>query len=212
MKKSQFYMNNICLNICLIRLKRKGFSLIELVLVISIIAITASFVIPLLNGTQEKAYQDTVTQEMKEIQKAFGNLNRDCLLSKSNLQECVKYGLWGLFTRKHPADSNKDLEAYSPERMRGWRGKYMSFEDTVRIDPSSDGQQESTDASAVEVMVIKDPYGGYYRVLGVTPFDESKLFLVCTGLDNKLDTVSSNKDADGNIIALGDDKVIKLIP
>ena len=212
MKKSQIHINEICLNVCLLRLKRRCFSLIELVLVISIIAITASFVIPLLNGTQEKAYQDTVTQEMKEIQKAFGNLNRDCLLSKSNLLECVKYGLWGLFTKKHPVDSNKDLEDFSPDRMRGWRGKYMSFEDTVRINPLLNGQPESTGVSSVAIMVIKDPYGGYYRVLGVSPFDESKVFLVCTGLDKKLDTVSTNKDSDGNIIALGDDKVLNLIP
>ena len=191
--------------------KYKYFSLIELIVVISIIAATASFVVPLLSGTEDKAYHDTTTREMKEIQFAFKNLNKDCLLNENEFKECVKYGLWALFSNKHPVDPLKNIEVFSPGRMRGWRGKYMNFEDSVNIDPNALGQQLSTNSLSVNIPVIKDPYGGYYRLLCPTPFDLEKIVLICTGGNRKLETVSTNIDTNGNILPIGDDMLIKLI-
>jgi competence protein ComGC len=190
----------------------KIFTILELIIVVSIISVLAAFLIPLLSDTESKALNDAEFDEMKKIQTAFIRLNQDCLLNDSELSECEKFGLWPLFQREHPLDSSKDLKAFDPERGKGWLGKYIAIEETRKINSTLDGQPESTAGTAVEVPVLKDPYGGYYRVLIPQGEAKIKLVVVCTGQDRELDTLSSSKNSDGNIESQGDDTVMRLLP
>ena len=194
------------------RKREINFTILELIIVVSIIAVLASFLIPLLSDTESKALNDTVSDEMKKIQRAYLRLNQDYLLSDSEVSECKKYGLWPLLQREHPADSSKDLNVFDPEKGKGWLGKYIVLEESIKIDSTLDGQPESSSGTAVEVPVIKDPYGGYYRVLIPPGGSKDKLVIVCTGPDLVLNTSSLSTDSDGNIEAQGDDRIMKLLP
>jgi len=193
-------------------MKRTRFTILELIIVVGIIAVLSTFLIPLFKNTQSKALKDVTFQEMKKIQRAFIRLNDDCLLTGSALEECEKYGLWVLFQREHPVLTGKNLQNYDPERGKGWLGKYMVSEGVVRIDPTLDGQKEGTGAGSVVIPVVKDSYGGYYRVLIPDGERKVKVVLVCAGPDGVLDTTSFSKDSDGDITAVGDDVVMRLLP
>ena len=103
----------------------KKFTILELIITVSIIAVLASFLVPLLSDTESKAVNDAVFDEMKKIQSAFIRLNNDCILDDTVLTECKKYGLWPLFQSEHPADQTKDLNVFDPEKGKGWLGKYI---------------------------------------------------------------------------------------
>ena len=85
--------------------KRK-FSLLELVIVVAILAVVASFLVPVLTAAAENAEEKIVKHEMSLIRDAFKRLNKDCFLNDSQLNEIINYGLWPLVQKNHPVKSS----------------------------------------------------------------------------------------------------------
>ena len=190
-----------------------GFTLVELVLVVVIIAVAASFLVPILGGVESRSVSEVTVYEMGRVRQAFAKLDSDCLLSDSQLSDIAEYGLWPLFRKEHPADSAKNLLEFDPDGNRGWRGPYAREEGEVEIDSGSDGQSApSPSGSGVVVPVLRDPYSGYYRVLIPRGGEPARLVLVCCGPDGVLDTTPDDKDSNGDIEARGDDDVVRLLP
>ena len=189
---------------------RNGFTLMELVLAVSILAVLAAFIVPTLSKVSQKARSDVVAYEMGKLRDAFRKLDGDCVLSDSQLEDIAGYGLWPLARIEHPADSSKNIPSYAPARRRGWRGPYAVEEGEEKIDPNSDGQAAS--GTGTRVPVFRDPYSGYYRVLIPRGGNPGRLVLVCTGPDGVLDTTPDDLDANGDVVAKGDDKVERLAP
>ncbi len=187
----------------------RRFSLIELVAVLGVIAVMAVIFIPYLSSTDIKAKEDVRAREMRSIQKAFGRLENDCVLTDSDLQDIADYGLWPLVSREHPYLGDEyDYEEYDYEKCKGWRGPYIERESEASIS-NTEGQPSGT----ITVPVINDPYGGYYRVIIPNGESSRKIALVCTGENGVLETSSSDWNGDKfDEDLIGDDAVLMLLP
>lgn len=226
---------------------RKNFSLIELLIVIGILGALLTLVLPGFNDTGEEAKDKVARTEMREIQKAFQRFAADVVFRKESddsnkyLKDVALYGLWPLLWSNHPnvAEGFTAVEYtdYDSDTAIGRRGPYLEQEGMVKItapaELDTDAGQVSADDGAIKIPVVKDPYGGYYRVLcpakrttGGNSLSEfkrlQKMVLVCTGPDRVLDTAVDSflaTDADNytsanadDIVAQGDDIVIRLMP
>lgn len=224
---------------------RKNFSLIELLIVIGILGALLTLVLPGFNDTGEEAKGKVARTEMREIQQAFQRFAADVVFRKESddsnqyLEDVALYGLWPLLWQSHPnsAVTGINYKDYDSDTGIGRRGPYLDEEGLVKItaptDLATSPGQVTDDSGTIKIPVIKDPYGGYYRVLcpaartdGGNSLSEfkrlQKLVLVCTGPDRTLDTgvdsfletthddyTSANAD---DIVAQGDDLVIRLMP
>jgi len=166
------------------------------------------------------------------------------------LRDIALYGLWPLIVENHPdTASGIRYDQYDPENGFGRHVPYLEYEGiqeiaapemTYRFEVetvSASGGQTAGSGSGIRIPVIKDPYGGYYRVLcpeirseanGGNDLEEEfrrlrRMVLVCTGPDRKLDTTTdhfiSTADKDyvksingDDLAAAGDDLVIRLLP
>lgn len=239
-------------------MKKNNLSLIELLLVTSILGVLVSLVLPEFRNVSTEAKAEAARLEMHKIQRAFQRFYADVLpVMKVNndvvgktkstnkyLHDIALYGLWPLLMKSHP-NNLFSYSSYSFESGFGSRAPYLEAEGVVEIaDPKitytfSGGEfgGQATGNSGIKIPVIKDPYGGYYRVLcpetrsvgdgGSNLVQEYKrlqrLVLVCTGPNLKLDTATSSfidkddvsyiRDLNGDdIVAQGDDIVIRLLP
>lgn len=253
----------------IMKLKRKSFSLIELLIVIGILGALSALILPMFHDTEKEAKDTVARNQMKDIQRAFGRFQSDLLaeLAKTDmdgeeatnyyLEDIARYGLWPLFVRNHPvlteetywtANKFKSYPEYDPEKQSGWRGQYLEYDGVMQIAApvlqyNYTGSGDSltvtnaggqTEGSSCKIPVIRDPYGGYYRVLcpearttdgnALSRGERLKrMVIVCTGPNRILETTTDSFlpaddesyvksiNAD-DIAAQGDDIVIRLIP
>jgi type II secretory pathway pseudopilin PulG len=208
-------------------MRKNNFSLIELLVVIGILGALATLVLPGFGDASDDAREKVATTEMREIQSAFRRFATDTLFKNSieKMQDTVNFGLWPLMKEAQPSNITAAVTYtdYDVESGIGRRGPYLRQEGLISItaDSANNGQAKN-ETGTVEIPVIKDPYGGYYRVLcpllSESDTDSQKkkklrkMVLICTGPDQTLDTTSNNLDADGSIIAQNDDKALRLMP
>jgi type II secretory pathway pseudopilin PulG len=206
-------------------MKKKYFSLIELLIVIGILGALCTLILPGFGDAEEDAKEKVVLTEMREAQNAFRRFASDVML-KSNItkmDDILKYGLWPLMKESHP-DSNSSItySDYDAESGIGRRGPYLQMEGEITIADTLTAGGQAEETAGIEIPVLKDPYGGYYRVMcPVIDYENDtdsektnklrRMVLVCSGPDRQLDTTNSNLE-DNKIKAQGDDKVIRLMP
>ncbi|MGL4853830.1 MAG: type II secretion system protein [Lentisphaeria bacterium] len=229
------------------------FTLVELLIVISILGVLVSLVLPTFNSVDDDARLNLAKFEMREIQQAFSKFASDVvfrseirgaiggmseeLISNRKLFDIALYGLWPLLIEHHPVlkegdQGYVDYGNYDFENMIGRRGSYLSVEDFVEIGkPEIIGSMVGqTEGMSGKIPVLKDPYGGYYRVICPEVRSDAvgnrlnefkrleRLVLVCTGANGILETFSDSF-ADGvhesmvdELEARGDDIIIRLMP
>ena len=204
-------------------MKKYNFSLIELLIVIGILGALCTLILPGFGNAEADAKEKVVLTEMKEAQSAFRRFSNDVML-KSNItkmEDILKYGLWPLMKESHPAGLSIAYSDYDPDTGIGRRGPYLQYEDKVTISSTPEAGGQATSGSGTDIPVMKDPYGGYYRVLcpeilsGDTDTAKKnklrRMVLICTGPNGQLETPNTNLE-DNNIKAQGDDMVIRLMP
>ena len=206
-------------------MKKKYFSLIELLIVIGILGALCTLILPGFGDAEEDAKEKVVLTEMREAQNAFRRFASDVML-KSNIMkmdDILKYGLWPLMKETHPdSASSITYSDYDAESGIGRRGPYLQMEGKITISSTLTAGGQAEDTNGIEIPVLKDPYGGYYRVMcPVIDYENDtdiekknklrRMVLVCSGPDKQLDTTNSNLE-DNKIKAQGDDKVIRLMP
>jgi type II secretory pathway pseudopilin PulG len=208
-------------------MKKNNFSLIELLVVIGILGALATLVLPGFGDASDDARDKVATTEMREIQSAFRRFATDTLFKNSieKMQDTVNFGLWPLMKEAQPSNITAAVTYtdYDAESGIGRRGPYLRQEGLISItaDSANNGQPKN-ETGTVEIPVVKDPYGGYYRVMcpqlaGEDTDSQKKkklqrMVLICTGPDQTLDTTNNNLDDDGSIIAQNDDKALRLMP
>ena len=204
---------------------RYDFSLVELLIVIGILGVLATLIIPNFNNTTDDAKEQVTITEMREIQNAFRRFSADVMLKNNNsrMENILKFGLWPLMKEDDPGSSITYTD-YDVETGIGRRGPYLQMEGEITISSSPTAGGQASESSGTTVPVMKDTYGGYYRVMCPEINSEDsetvkknklrRMVLVCTGTDRTLDTLNSNLDDDGNIkVPDGkDDKVLRLMP
>ncbi len=208
-----------------LRKRRKGFSLVELLVVTVILAVLVAIVLPTFGVTESEAHETVRDKEMNDLRQAFAAMEADCMLSNLQLNSVVNCGLWPVFQREDPESALPDLtvDIYDPARGRGWRGAYAGAEGTRPIDPdatNAPGQSllDPSDSDSVVVPVALNPWGNHYRVLCPRKADGTtnklnRMALVCPGSDGALDTLRpTDSDAENDVVAAGDDYVILLRP
>ena len=187
--------------------RARGFTVIELIVVLAVLAALATLLIPRLSVSTDNVNDTVLEKEMTDIQAAFMRFGADCVLTDAQLEDIRDYGLWLLFSSTHP-DGGDDYPAYDPAKTTGWRGAYALQEGTQDIDATAVGQP----AGGTAVPVLLDPHGGYFRVLmpnaGVGR--HRRLALVSTGRNKTLET--TDVPVSGLIQAGGDDHVLRLLP
>lgn len=210
-------------------MQKKYFSLIELLVVIGILGALCSLMLPGFGDAQEDAKKKVVMTEMREAQAAFRRFASDVMLKNNitKMEDILKFGIWPLMKKSHPNSTDSPhYDNYVSETGIGRRGPYLHKEWHIKIaddSPVDGGQTEVSSGDTVEIPVIKDPYGGYYRVI-CPALEEStgddrkeklrRMVLVCTGPDKNLDTPNTDLDDDDDIKCPADcdDKVVRLMP
>ncbi|MDD5727469.1 MAG: hypothetical protein PHV59_02795, partial [Victivallales bacterium] len=182
-------------------------------------------IIPSFNNTNEDAKEQVTITEMREIQNSFRQFAADVMLKNNSekMENILQYGLWPLLKESAP-EGSVTYSDYAAETAIGRRGPYLRAEGQITIasGPTTGGQAH-VDGGAVTIPIMKDPYGGYYRVMcpditGVTDDTVKKdklrrMVLVCTGPDKTLDTLNTEQEDDDIKVPDGkDDKVIRLMP
>ncbi len=167
------------------RLGRRGFTLMELLIVIGLLAALATLVLSNLTYTRTEALDGSLVQkELADIQRAFQRFAADCIPQQADYKLIAKYGLAPLIQYEGYLDENKNeawtFTRWDNDRRRGWRGPYMEYEaeEAINIDleggmPDYYGQIEPK-SGGWTVPLICTPYyvydkdnwhGGYYRVI-----------------------------------------------
>lgn len=195
---------------------RRGFSLIELMIVVAILGALVAIIIPSFGTSEQSAKDDVVVSEMRQLREAFAQFYLDNYPSDDALKDMAKYGLWPLFTTNAPPAPLASVVrvGYDAANRLGWRGPYALMEKSDQSVYLQTGQikdvAEGTVSGAVTAIpVALDPYGGYYRVTAPAS-DPTDLYLVCTGPDRTLQTPPTSTDAYGRLVAVGDDTVLPL--
>ncbi|MHB9130580.1 MAG: type II secretion system protein [Armatimonadota bacterium] len=86
---------------------RRGFTLIEMLIVIVVIAILALIVIPRLMSAGRKAKEATLRANLQELRNAIGQFEADCGVYPTNLNDLVAASETNLATTGVPANSYK---------------------------------------------------------------------------------------------------------
>ena len=205
-------------------MEKHHFSLIELLIVIGILGALCTLLLPGFNNTDEDAKDKVVSTEMREIQNTFRRFATDVMLKNNitKMEDVLKFGLWPLMKESHPGGLSVTYSDYDAETGIGRRGPYLQMEGEIIISGTPEAGGQATESTGTTIPVMKDPYGGYYRVIcpEIAEDDEDavkkkklqRMVLVCTGPDRVLDTLNTSLDADDKITAQNDDKVIRLMP
>ena len=195
---------------------RRGFSLIELMIVVAILGALVAIIIPSFGFSEQSAKDDVVVSEMRQLREAFAQFYLDNYPSDDNVAKMANYGLWPLFTTNAPPDHSASVAriGYDAANRLGWRGPYALMEKSdqsvyLQAGQIKDAAEGTVSGSAAAIPVALDPYGGYYRVT-VPASDPADLYLVCTGPDRTLQTPPTATDAFGRLTAVGDDTVLPL--
>lgn len=198
---------------------RRGFSLIELMIVVAIFGALVAIIIPSFGYSEQSAKNDVVIAEMHQIREAFARFYQDNYPSDDKLSAMASYGLWPLFTTNTPPNGLDSIVriGYDDANRLGWRGPYALMEKSDQPVYLKNGQPKNTteegggSGTPATIPVALDPYDGYYRVLHPdSDPDPVNLYLVCTGPDCTLQTKPSSTDAFGRLVAVGDDTVLPL--
>ena len=203
---------------------KRGFSLIELMIVIIILGALTAIIIPMFSYTEHQAKEDAVAAEMARIRRAYIDFYNDNFPSDTELANLARYGLYPLVRTNSPSGYGGNWDEavrgkYDPYNKLGWNGPYLMHEGpfvTVRVDAAMPmdqrGQREVSGGTQEAIPVVLDPYGGHYRVLASFA-DTNKLFLICTGIGRELDTMETDVDpTTGWIEAKGNDTALPLLP
>lgn len=205
----------------------------------------------------QKAFQRFAADVIfrSEVRPAINGLEASATSNKK-LYDIAAYGLWPLLCEVHPilessSDGYVSYDGYDESSGIGRRGPYLEQEGLMQVFPvtitsthttdlacgqenkiiGEDNTETSASGTDRRVPVIKDPYGGYYRVLcPVARTDGSghnlsefrrlqKMVLVCTGPNRKLETFPNSFDTSSphpsiadDIVAQGDDLIVRLMP
>lgn len=197
---------------------KRGFSLIELMIVIVILGALVAIIVPMFSYSELEAKEDAVTTEMARIRNAYLDFYNDNFPHNAELGNLSFYGFYPLCFSTEPEEyssthggtwSDAVRGEYDPYNDLGWNGPYLMHEGTNRVDITDVGQE--ADSGGMIIPIVKDPYGGYYRVLSASAEPE-KLSLICTGRNQELDTENTDTNEFGWIKAQDDDTALPLLP
>jgi prepilin-type N-terminal cleavage/methylation domain-containing protein len=205
----------------------KGFSLVELVLVIAILAIVASIVIVSFNDIGDRARYTAAKASMRALREAWvGNG-----MSAGYIAD-MKYTLGFTFTnlRMHylfEPPINHPAVMFNPETGLGWRGPYLNVGELTSIGSNETmitiGSISYKVSDYSDSFTVADPWGGPFilQIPEAGEFTKSvsdaKCFryarLVSAGPNREFETPNdrlAGMEANGVIEARGDDLVLFL--
>lgn len=187
----------------------RAFSLIELMIVIVILGALTAIIVPMFSYSETNAKEDAVTAEMAAIRKAYLEFYNDNF-PEDELSNLANYGLYPLVRQPEPITTpansypgtwaNAVHSDYDHYNDLGWNGPYLMHEGLQQVRVNIYGQVTTNAGTQCEIPIVKDPYGGYYRVVNAQN-DSDKLSLICTGRNLQLDTTDSTTNAYGWVTA-----------
>lgn len=148
--------------------KRRGFTLVEMVVVVAILGVVAGIVVYLVAGAQDSAETKALQAELSEIRKASQRFAADMGEPPRYLAELMQspepadsLGGWWWRTDGTPAPR---LRSFDPAVARGWNGPY------IKSEAVSSGTQEATEsrlktASTYESAASSKPQGKRLSIL-----------------------------------------------
>ena len=183
------------------QMKRAGFSLIEIVVAISIISILAAVMVPVVSGIMDDARVATVKSDLAVIKKAYLEYFTDTGRWPGN-----DGNYWDRNTFNDPLDSDNYLLYSDTRNTNGWDGPYLE-----KGALGADGTNMAFCDSGNGVGLL-DPWGYRYRVRGLAAGAQAgvpsgALVIYSRGPDNQLDT----SDANMAVGRGGDDDVVMIV-
>jgi prepilin-type N-terminal cleavage/methylation domain-containing protein len=188
-------------------MKKKNFTLVELIVVVAIVAVIGSGIAVTYTGLQEDAKAKMTLYEMKEIKDAFTRFYDDNYLElnkpivnhaggieSDKMAYFETYGLWPLLKHKIEITGNPDMEfsKYDPLKGYGWNGPYV---ENIKL-----YEGKTITQGVYNFPQINDKYSDYYRIVklehAVGAKTYKRLLLVCTQ-DGTLDIENGNYDGGG---------------
>ena len=190
--------------------RNRRFTLIELVVVITILAIIGGGIILSMEGIQEKAETDAATHQMGQIRQAILHFRSDMMLmpKQGALDRSQLAGAVDSTWFYHPANldqiftmpvdvSNSTRWTDAPGKARAWHGVYCTG--SVLLDPANPGDLAKLDALMISgspaastptttVRAILDPWGKPYLYLVPQGTDFNSASLHSYGPDGLLNT------------------------
>jgi len=104
-------------------LKKNGFTLLELLTVISIIVILAGIVMPALGKARSRAFVAKTKSQMASLELALSMLESDCKGYPSTESDQKIPSVWFI------GNVSSDGSITPPSGFSGWSGPYMEFKD-----------------------------------------------------------------------------------
>lgn len=200
--------------------KVQNYTLLELLLTISILGIVSSIALAQFSTTEQEARDIVRNAEMSKIQKAFINFYNDVSPTDTNLISIGDYGLWCLTQKEHPMATKTTAweTSYDTYKGKGWRGPYAHTEKIIRIVKPTKNINRTGQivGDYCDVPVLLTPLGQHYRVVipryGSTRYYRN-ITLIDPGQNDVIDsTVIFTDLSQEQIVAKGDDTVLQLLP
>ncbi len=114
------------------RKQKDGFTLVELLIVIAILAAMAAVAVSLLGGTSDKANEAVVLNDLAEIRKAIWQFRNDMGAPPHYLAELMQSpdpnGANGGWWWREAGDPSPAMYEFDPATGRGWNGPYLQVE------------------------------------------------------------------------------------
>jgi prepilin-type N-terminal cleavage/methylation domain-containing protein len=157
-----------------IRSATRGFTAIEIMVVIAAVAILAGILVPIVSNTLERSKIDAARAELSTLEQAILAYARDVGFRPGNPPDAgVALGAFpradtggGAFTSILSDDlvtRNPNDPPWDPSRQEGWNGPYVERGETVTVDADNDGDLE--DVSRWRI----DPWNHYYIYTNTDP-------------------------------------------